>query len=242
MKIAVKVISTILLGILLISCPLLQRDYSIQDPGDDVEIPDGFGAVEINFGTGLEGTKNLPLPVTMDIGSYTVSGTLDGGGDSFNVPVQAGGSFTRSGLTPGLWTITVDALSTDVPAVTIGRGTTTAQIIAGAITTVQVTITPLTRDGVLDVTVQWSKEIFKKDERVDATLTPTPPYGTLIVTDPGTGGAYRHCTISGDPIPAGYYLLTLELFVNDVLQKTMIEVARILADQTTSGTLTFPLE
>ena len=91
----------------------------------------------------------------------------------------------------------------------------------------------------MDATVQWSKDIFKKGERVEATLTPVPQYGTLVVSNPGTGGAYRFSSVTGDPLPAGYYLLTLQLFVNDVLQKTMVEAVRILSGQTTSGTLTF---
>jgi hypothetical protein len=247
MTTALKTLVIVLMVILVASCPLLQRDYSIQDPGDDVEIPDdGFGVLEINFGTSLDSAKSLPTPITMEIGSYTITGMLDGGGSSFDVPGQTGGSFTQNGLIPGLWNITVNAFNTDDPPVTIGRGTTTAQISAGAITSVQITILPLPGDGTLEVTAQWSKDVFKKGERVDAVIFPIPPAyapdGSLLFSDPGTQGAYRYSSFSSDPIPAGYYLITLQLFVDDVLQKTIVEALRIISGQKTSGTLTFPLQ
>ena len=247
MKTALKTLIIVLMVILFISCPLLQRDYSIQQPGDDVEIPDdGLGVLEINFGTGLESAKSLPTPITMEIGSYTITGMLDGGGSSFDVPGQTGGSFTQNGLVPGLWNITVDGFNTDDPPVAIGQGTTTAQITAGATTSVQITILPLPGDGTLEVIAQWSKEVFKKGERVDAVIFPVPPVyapgGNLLFPDPGTQGAYRYSSFLSDPIPSGYYLITLQLFVDDVLQKTMVETLRIISGQITTGTVTFPLQ
>jgi hypothetical protein len=242
MKNGFRLSSTILLVFLLISCPLLQRDYLGHVGEDDSEIPDnGFGVLELSFGSGLGGAKTLVPPVVMEIGGYTITGTLEGGSESFTETIGVSGTFTRQDLAPGLWTITVDAVNTDIPVVTIGRGATSAQIVAGSVTEVGVTISPLPGDGTLEVRVQWSKQVFNKNERVDATLSPPPPYGTLSVSDPGTNAAFRFSIVSSTPIPAGYYLITVQLFVNDVLESTLVEAVRILADQITPGTLDFPL-
>jgi len=240
MKTKVKVFSLVFLGIILVSCPLLQRDYSTEDPGDDVEIPDdGLGVLEIDFTSGFEGIRDLFPPVLMEIDHYTVAGRHSDGVHEFDADVYTGDSLTQYGLLAGFWTITVNAINPD--GVLIGDGSVTAEITAGLTTSVHVTVAPLSGNGTLEVTVQWSKQVFKKGERVDATLSPPVPDGTLIISDPGTQGEYRYCSISSASIQAGYYLMTLQLFVDDVLENTMVVAVRILTGQISSGIITFPL-
>jgi hypothetical protein len=242
MKTAIRMLSTVLLASLIVSCPLLQRDYSAQEPDDDIEIPDdGLGVLKIDFSADIKDAKSLLPPISMDIGGFAVNGVLDGGNETFSEPVGVGESFSKYGLTPGLWNITVDALNTDEPAVTIGRGTTTAQIYAGSVTVVQVMISPLPGIGTLDLTVIWAKKIFGSDS-IDATLTPVlPAYAPdgKLTFDIKTQGQNREGTFSDDAIPAGYYLLFLNLIGDGVIVLPIVEAVRILDGQITSATFTY---
>ena len=231
MKTALSILGSILLVTLFLGCELIEQDPSLEQ-GD---LPDtDKGAVTIVFNGGLSSSKTLKPPVVMEVNRYDIQGTLEGGGDSFQKTVPVGQSFSQSGLTPGLWTILVDARNAD--GTIIGDGGSTAQISAGSTTTVQIEIAPLSEVGTLDLMVQWPKKEFDSDDIV-VTLTPaiTPdPVFTIKTQDQRREGTYLNSAI-----PAGYYFLTLQLIGDGVPVWGIAEAVRILAGETTSQIYTY---
>ena len=230
MKTAARILVGILLVILFLGCNLIERDLSLERR----DLPDKEkGSVTIVINGALPSAKTLVPAVLMVISTYDIQGTLEGGGDSFQTTIGVNDPFSHSGLTPGLWTISVDARNAD--GIIIGDEETTAQITPGSTTTVQIEIAPVTGDGTLDLTIQWPKKAF---DSIDATLTPAiTPDGTLEFTiekDPLEG------TYLNSAIPAGYYLLTLHLFSKKVRVWGIAEAVRILAGATTTQTYTYP--
>ncbi len=231
MKTAVSILGSILLATLFLGCELIEQDPSLEQ---DNLPDDNKGAVTIVFNGGPFPAKTLVPPVVMEVSGYDIQGTLEGGGDSFQTSIQVDESFSRSGLTPGLWTILVDARNAD--GTIIGDGDSTAQISAGSITTVQIEIAPLSEVGTLDLMVQWPKKVFDSDDIV-VTLTPaiTPdPVFTIKTQDQRREGTYLNSAI-----PAGYYLLTLRLIGDGVPVWGIAEAVRILAGETTSQIYTY---
>jgi hypothetical protein len=247
MKTAVQVLGVLLLIGLLISCPLLEGDYSSST--DEIEeepiINDAPGTLRISVGTGLKTTKTLQPPSEdLDIKRYEISGTLAGGGAVFSGSVNPGDTFTQYGLAPGLWTITVLAYNAEIAGTNIGEGMAEAEITAFSVTSVEITITPLDGNGTLDLTVQWDRNLLKKDA-LDATLIPVltafEPDGKLLFTvkyDPL--GENWVGTFSNNEIPAGYYLLTLQLLDTGLPVWGTIEAVWILENLTTSQTYSYP--
>ena len=228
MKTAARILVSILLVTLFLGCSLTERELSPERR----DLPDKEkGSVTIVFNGGPFPAKTL-VP-GMEIKTYDVVGNLVDGDDNFQKTIKVGQSFSQSGLTPGVWTITVDAINED--GIIIGRGGTTADITPWSTTTVQIQIAPLSEQGTLDLKVQGPKKAF---DSIDATLTPAiTPDGTLEFTiekDPLEG------TYLNSAIPAGYYLLTLHLFSKKVRVWGIAEAVRILAGATTTQTYTYP--
>jgi len=193
----------------------------------------GQGVLVIDIGDGSPQAKTLTPPT--DIVSYVIDGTLDGGGDSFTNTVSAGESIVQSGLAPGLWTITVGAINEN--GIRIGEGTNTAEIYAGSVTTVPITITPLAGNGTLDLTIRWDK---KAADEIEVTFIPeVTPSGELPFTIK-THADLRIGTYTNSEIPAGYYLLTLRLKGKGVYVWGIAEAVRILDGETTEETYDYP--
>ena len=233
MKTTTRILVGILLVILFLGCNLIERDLSLERR----DLPDKEkGSVTIVINGALPSAKTLVPAVLMVISTYDIQGALDGGGDSFQTTIGVNDPFSHSGLTPGLWTISVDARNAD--GIIIGDEETTAQITPGSTTTVQIEIAPVTGDGTLDLTIQWPKKAFDSDA-VDATLTPTiTPDGTLAFRIK-TQADLREGTYLNSAIPAGYYFLTLHLIGNSVTVWGIAEAVRILAGETTSQIYTY---
>jgi hypothetical protein len=239
MKTALKTLIIVLMVILVVSCPLLQRDYSSQDLGDDVEIPDdGLGTLTIVFGAETPAIKTLvPLPEELNIARYEIEGMLEGGDESFIASVGFGETLIQSGLTPGSWTISVDAI--DPEEITIGHGETTVEIVAGASTAVRIVISPLGGSGTLDITIRWNKHLFDLEEII-ATVSPDIAGSSSLDFEPiDKDGNYHfgNCLESG--VPAGYYLITMQLFGDGQRVWGTAEAVIIFAGSTTSHTYTY---
>jgi hypothetical protein len=237
MKTAVRVLGLFLLTILLISCPLLQRDYSAQDSGDDLENPDvDLGVLEIDFSTGFAAVKTLSPAVTMDVDHYEVAGQHSEGLDEFSADVDFGNSLTQDGLVFGYWDITVNAINPE--GFLIGDAITTVLITTGSTTSTQVTVTPVDGTGTLNLTVQWDKHLFREDG-VTATVSPPIEGSDTLTFTEVKDPKLRIDTYPNEAVPAGYYLVTLQLNGDGQQVWSITEAVRILADQTTSATYTY---
>ena len=226
-----------LAGILLLVFPVGCRMFEEGMPSEDIETPDiAFGGLVIDFGD-VFGNSRATLTPPTDIVTYTIDGELEGGGDGFHDSVDAGMPFHRNGLTPGLWTITVGGVNTN--GVTIVEGSTTAQITAGSVTPVTLTLTLVPGNGVLDLTVTWDKKLFGSDD-IQATLIPEVTQDGILLFEIKTNAQDRVGTYRNESVPAGYYLLTLKLIGDTVVVWGFPEAVRILANETTIHTYTYP--
>lgn len=247
MKTTIRVVEVIFLVGILISCPLLEGDWSASPP--EIEDPaspdDGLGALEIDFTVGFKNAKTLsPPPGDLEIKRYEIAGELNGGDETFSGSVNPDGKFTQYGLIVGVWTITVSAYNAETGGVIIVEGTAEASIAAGSTTSIQIILTPPGGSGILELTVQWDKNLLDKKALV-ATLLPVitafEPEGELpfIVKNEPIGDYWVGTFTSGE-IPAGYYTLSLQLFDGSQPVWGITEAVRILQNLTTSQTYSYP--
>ena len=175
-------------------------------------------------------SRTLLPAVSMQPASYSISGTGPNGA-SFSQSTSSG-SLTLSALAFGTWTVTVNALNSD--STLIGQGFGTAEVHTGSTTSLAVTVTPLSGSGTLSLAVSWpasqvqSPSILASLLDQDGTLTPLP------FTVSGSQASF-----SSAAIPAGYHTLTVQVLDNGVAVAGAVEVARIVAGQTTSGSYAF---
>jgi hypothetical protein len=187
------------------------------------------GSLSIQLTNNINARTLLPS-IDMNAASFTISGTGPGGA-SFS-QTTSGGSVTVSDLAFGSWSVTVNALN---PGGTIiGSGQTTVAVHTGQTTTVDISVVPLAGNGTLSLIVTWPTAQVDSPS-IQATLT--PPSGPVIPLSFSVSGT--QATYSSTTIPAGYQTLTLQLLDNNIPVMGAVEVARIVAGQTTTGSYAF---
>jgi formylglycine-generating enzyme required for sulfatase activity len=174
--------------------------------------------------------KTLTPPISMDAASYTVTGTGPNS-ESFTA-TTTGGTVTKTALALGSWTIVVNTLN--AAGTLIGTGTATATVATGATTAVTVPVTPVAGTGTLSLTANWPAAQVQVPS-ITASLTPT--LGTAQSLGFTVSGATA--TYSNTAVGSGYYTLALTVNDNGVAKAGAVEVVRIVAGQTTSGSYTF---
>ena len=204
---------------LLLGCPM----PTLPGPGGS------GGSLTIQVGNHINSQTLLP-PISMTPVSYTVSGTGPGGA-TFS-QTTTGGSVTVNSLAFGSWSIVVNAMNAD--GTLIGSGQAAASVHTGQTTTVAISVVPLTGNGALNLTVSWTASQVETPSIV-ASLT--PPVGSATPLSFGING--NQATYSSTTIPAGYQTLTVQLMDNNIAVMGAVEVVRIVAGQTTSGTYAF---
>ena len=177
------------------------------------------------------GVKTLVPPISMTPVSYRVSGA-DGGGGGFEENTTSS-AVTIPNLSFGDWTITVDALN-DAGTI-IGRGQDTVTVNSGETTSVNIVVTELGGYGTLTLSLTWPSA-DTQNPAVQGRMIPAAGSAidlSFTLPSPGTAGC------SQADIPRGYYSLELQLLDNDVVVAGAVEIVRIVADQSTSGTFAF---
>lgn len=188
------------------------------------------GSLTVSIKNNINAKTLLPS-ISMDAASYTINGAGPKGA-TFSASTS-GDPVTVDGLALGSWTITVNALNAG--STVIGQGQGTVAVNAGENAVLAIAVTPLSGMGSLNLTVIWAASLQKPS--IQASLTPSPS-GSVIVLDFGAISG-THATYSSSTIPAGYYTLTLQLLGNNLTEAGAVEVVRIVAGQTTSGTYSF---
>ena len=187
------------------------------------------GSLSIQLTNNINARTLLP-PIDMNAASFTVSG-LGPGGATFSQSTS-GGSVTVSDLAFGSWSVTVNALNAG--GTLIGSGQATVTVHTGQTSTVAISVVPLSGNGTLDLTVTWTASQVEIPS-IKATLTPSSGAATAL----SFSIAGNQATYSSTTIPAGYQTLTLQLLDNNLLVMGAVEVARIVAGQTTTGSYAF---
>jgi formylglycine-generating enzyme required for sulfatase activity len=219
---------TVFLFILLIlgSCshPFSSSDKD-KDPGSSKT-----GSLTIALTNNVSVAKTLIPGISMDVTTYTVTGTGPNGA-TFTANLT-GTSVTQNNLAFGSWTIAVNALNAG--GTLIGTGSTTATVNTGQTTSASVTVTPITGTGTLSLTVNWPAA---QVQTPSITASLTPALGTaqsLAFTVSGANATYSNTALGN-----GYYTLAFTVNDNGIAEAGVVEVVRIVAGQTTSGTYTF---
>ena len=187
------------------------------------------GGLTVSITNAINARTLLP-PLDMNAASFTVNGTGPGGA-AFS-QTTSGGPVTVAGLAFGSWSVTVNALN--AAGTIIGSGQATVTVPTGQTTTVAISVVPLAGNGTLNLTVTWTASQVESPS-ILASLT--PPSGTATPLSFSVSG--NQATCSSTTIPAGYQTLTLQLLDNNIPVMGAVEVARIVAGQTTTGTYAF---
>ena len=141
-------------------------------------------------------------------------------------------SVTIEGLAFGPWTVT--ALAKNAGNTVIGQGTGSVVVHTGVVSPLAITVLPLPGNGTLALAVTWIVADVPTPS-IDAQLLPSVGSAIPLAFVMGTGSA----TFSSSSIAAGDYTLSLKLLDNGVLVMGAVEVVRIVAGQTTSGSFDF---
>jgi hypothetical protein len=137
-----------------------------------------------------------------------------------------------TGLVSGSWTVTVNAYNSD-PTL-IGSGSATVTVSAGATATATITVSPLTGTGTLNLTATWTSGLVSTPT-INASLTPSS--GSAVSLPFYISGNEGASSTTG--LASGYGTLSLNLLSNGTSVMGAIEVVRIVAGQTTSGSYSF---
>jgi hypothetical protein len=174
--------------------------------------------------------KTLLPAVSMDIADYEVSG--DGPSSETFLTNSSTGNTEMANLVAGEWLISVKAMNAD--GTVIADGSTTTTVPAGGTANAAVTVTPLAGTGALNLTVSWPSGVLASPSVAGTITDPSGLAQDLSFTISGS-----EATTSVTGLSAGYHTLSVQVLDSGVVAAGGMEVARILADTTTTGTMTF---
>ncbi len=204
----------------------------------------GAGCSNTGGGPIIENDSSLTIAVTdqvsrsilpnisMDPASYRIVGTGPKGA-TFEQTTN-GANVTIPGLAFGEWTVVVTARNAD--GTPIGQGSGTVVVSTNRTSYIMITVRPFDGFGTLELGVTWPADQVQ-EAAIESTLAPySGSSRTLAFTVNGAAGT---ASFSANDVAAGYHTLVLKLLDNDFLAMGAVEVVRIVADQTTSGTIVF---
>ncbi len=188
-------------------------------------------------------SRTLVPALSMTAASYTVSGV--GPTTTFNQTGVTGTSYTAPNLETGAWTVTVQAYN--AASTLIGSGSAATTVTVGSATGVTVSVVPISGTGTLGLTVTWSGATsgaaFTSAPTIVATLSPaigsTLTGWTGLPASGGGAAASGTASYNNASVATGYSTLLLAMMDGATTKASLVDVARIVNGQTTSGTYTF---
>ncbi len=174
--------------------------------------------------------KTLLPGIDMNIASYQIQGTGPNGATFSLSTTQTSNEVT--GLVEGTWNVAVGALN--AAGQNIGIGSSSITLTSTDTVSLSITVTPIQGNGTLSLTTTWPAS-----QVAAASLTASllPPAGSAIPLNYTVGSGTA--SVADSSIPSGYYTLSQTLFNSGVVVMGAVEVVRIVAGQTTSGTFDF---
>lgn len=211
-----KILLTLLIITVFSACQL---------PGENVS---ETGTLSLN----ISQTRILEPAISMEVAMHEIIGKGPNAGDVFTEEITPGNMFTKAQLSPGNWDISVNAKN--AAGKVIYTGSTKTILKKGGVTPVNITISPLSGTGSLNLSVTWPADKITQPV-IDAQLIPTAGDSQpLVFTD--TGLTRTH---SSSNIATGYHTLVIKLLDNTELSAGAAEIVRIVKDETTTGTYVF---
>jgi hypothetical protein len=194
---------------------------------------DETGSISVSIANDLNSRSLLPS-IDMTPASFRITG-IGPNGSSFDDGIS-GNSATIAKLAFGEWTVTVNALNND--AIVIGQGTEKVTVATNKTTFVEIKVLPLTGKGSLSVTMNWTGTV--ENASVSGTIRPISttgsPQRTFSLDRDHTTYSSSKDAENGD-LEAGYYTLLTQLFDTGTLVAGTAETVRIVAGQSTAGTI-----
>jgi hypothetical protein len=237
-----KILLIVVIGCSFVSCELTQREF---DRFDTIIPPENRGALIIQLSAGVPNAATLTPPISVKIYNYDIYG--DGPNppsDHFEYLGIQEVELSETNLTPGTWTIRVDARNQAIAnddtsnGTIIARGETDVLIIPNQVSTAQIEVKPIADPllpGTLNLTVEWTKGTIA-DPVMQASLKAAGSSDEIIMPfiqhPPGNPESF----IFEKPLDlqAGYYFLILRLLNGEELLWGTAEAVRIIAGQATS--------
>lgn len=188
-----------------------------------------LGSLTINVAD--DASKTMAPSDDLAVAGYDVWGTGPAGA-AFRASFT-GSSTTLQGLAFGSWTICVEGKTAGGMIVTFG--TAVVEVATGTTRAIEVDMSPVAGPGTLALAASWDPADVPAPSIVSQLVPSCGAPIDLAFTLPSPGQAV--CTIGG--IPNGYYTLVLQLLDNGQLVGGAVDVVLIVADATTSGTISF---
>jgi hypothetical protein len=202
--------------LVLLSCPMGCRPLA-----------HGKGSLVIGLSDAGPNEKTILPSLDTAIASCDVHGTGPSSA-AFSQTGVTGSTVLQSYLTPGSWTITVNAFNASHEE--IGAGAAVVTIDAGKTVGASVQVLPLAGTGTLTVALAWPSGAVT-DPGVSGTLTPAGGTGQVISFTIGTDSA----SFSSGTLEAGYYSLVVQLSDGTTLEWGGFEAVQILKGLTTTA-------
>ncbi len=178
-------------------------------------------------------SRSILPGISMNPVSYDLEGTGPDG-RTFSQSVSTGGTVTVTNLAFGPWSVIATACNSDGTA--IGQGNGSVTLLSNASVSLAITVRPYDGFGTLNLNVSWPAAQVQTAQ-VQSTLTPySGSSRDLAFVVNGSAGT---ASVSASDVATGYHTLILRLLDNGHLAIGAVEVVRIVAAQTTSGTLAF---
>jgi hypothetical protein len=168
------------------------------------------------------GPGTVMVPAT-----YTMTGA--GPNDASFTVTTIGDTVSESSLALGTWTIAVSA--NNASGTLIGTGAATAQVNNGEMTSVSISVIPISGTGTLSLGIQWP-EAQVRVPSITASLTPALGSAQSIpFVISGATAAYSDLAIGN-----GYYVLSFALADDGIVVAGAVDAVRIVANQLTEFT------
>lgn len=170
----------------------------------------------------------VPSIDEMTIAGYRVSG-VGPKNQTFEVSAE-NASVTIGNLAIGWWTIHAVGVNTDEVELVSGDLTT---LLSSKTATAKLELSNLVGEGTLEAKVCWDPDQVADDVSVVATLTNQS--GAKMTIDTGTIDTAKGEVLISASLPAGSYLLSLQLYSQGVQVSGAIQALRILDKQESAG-------
>ncbi len=141
-------------------------------------------------------------------------------------------------LSAGTWSLSVLGFNTDPIPLIIAQGSTSVNVTQGQTSQASITLTPRTGMGNLSLTATFEGNSLTSPSLIGS-LTPCLGGAEIPLAFTLNSGTYS-LTKSG--IPAGYYILTVELFDGGELRATGVDALQIQSDELTGGSIALTLQ
>ena len=186
------------------------------------------GSITLSVDTAT--ARTLTPSYDMNIASYAITGTGPNGA-TFTA-TSSTTTYTATKLARGSWTVTVNGLN--AAGSIVGAGTATVSVETGKTASVSVIVAPIAGNGTLAVTLTWPAALVSTPQVVASLTGTTGTVTPLSFSTPASGTSTYTGTVAN-----GYYTLSVQLLDNGQLVMGSVEIARIVAGQTTTGTYNY---